>query len=299
MAEHRIKYYHNNLSSKTALHLDEPYNIRAWQHCGFKCIKTFVIIFNTFFWLFGWTLMGVGISLRGHVAGISTQAADYSGVSEDSTNQDSSAASQLCLGIGCITVMVVLLACCGAYTENNGLLGCYIGSVVIILCFEIGAITVTGIYRGKVEQRIVRDIKYTMNVYEEPKFEAITNSIDSFQRTFHCCGCIDYEDWYNSTWGKRHRGMVPSSCLKEGSLRLELLDLKRINASMAFFDINIKGCFEHVRDYFAKNLYFLGSFVLWIIGLQLVGLAFSLCLFCKVRSHKAELVCRYQSIAAE
>lgn len=297
MAEERIKYY----SSLSKADLDEPHNIlHVWQHCGYRCVKTFVIIFNTFFWLFGWTLIGVGISLRAnhHGADIS-MGTEYSRIGVYNANY-SSAASKLCLGIGCITVIVVLLACCGAYAENNCMLGFYVGIVVIILCFEIGAITVTGIYRRKVEQRIISDIKYTMNVYEEPNFEAITNSIDSFQRTFHCCGCIDFEDWYNSTWGKRHRGMIPSSCLRKYSLRFELLELRRINVSRGeFFDINSKGCFEYVRDYFVKNLYFFGSFVLWIIGLQLVGLAFSLCLFCNVRSRRSELVCRYRSIADE
>lgn len=292
MAEQRIKYYMNS-SNKTDL--DEP---RLWklERAGFRCAKIFMIIFNTFFWLLGWILIGVGISLRGRSADINTQPGDFSAFGEDHASY--SAAAELCLSIGCITVIVVLLACCGAHTENHIMLGTYLGIVVIMLCFEVGAIAITSLYREKVEQRIINDIKFTMDVYEQPHFEAITNSIDSFQKTFHCCGCIGYQDWYNSTWGKRHRGNVPSSCLKKDSL-LEVFHQRRINTTMnaVVFDINTNGCFEHVRDYIVKNLYFFGTFVVWIIGIQLVGLAFSVCLFCKIRSHKTdEVVCRYQSI---
>ena len=293
MVHRRIKY--SNTSNQTFL--GRPYDIPVWQQYGYKCAKTFVIIFNIFFWLFGWTLIGVGISLRSNGIGIDAQSRDFSTIGEDHVNYNF--APQLCISVGCITIIVVLLVCSGVFTENHFMLGTYILVVGIILCFEMGAIAVTSLYREKIEQRIINDIKFTMNLYEQPNFEAITNCIDSFQKTFRCCGCIYYQDWYDSTWGKLYQGNVPSSCLKKHSLLEALYHNSQINTSTAFFDINTKGCFEHVRDYFAKNLYFFGTFVAWIIGIQLVSLAFSVCLFCKITYHKTELAYRYQSIAAE
>lgn len=135
------------------------------------------------------------------------------------------------------------------------------------------------------EQRIIHDIKLTMELYEVKNFEGITNAIDSFQRVFHCCGCIDYTDWLKTTWGKHHKMNVPSSCQKNDSWN-EGKTGRMIDISFTMFTIHKDGCFRHLRDYFVKNIHIFRTLIGWVLGIQIVGLAFSVCLFYKYKYHK-------------
>ena len=271
--------------------LNEPCNIQPWKRLSFKCAKTFVLILNGFFWLLGWTLIGVGISLQGSVGAhryLASKAYEDSVISGSMEYGAYSSASELCLGIGCIIIVVVMLACCGTHTENHLILGIYLAVVVIFLSFEIGAITVVSFHKKKVEHRIINDIKLTMDFYQVKNFEGITQSINSFQKVFHCCGCIDYTDWFNTTWGKRHKMNVPSSCLKNETFWP--IHQEIVNTSNAAFTINTEGCFKHVRNYFVKNLHLFRTLIGWVLGIQIVGLAFSLCLFWKYKYYKKRIV---------
>ena len=287
----QIKYY----SLSNEVDLDEPHNIQPWKRLSFRCAKTFLFIFNGFFWLLGWTLIGVGISLQSsygahrYLAGKDYD--DNDPVTNTSNYGDYSSASELCLSIGCIIIVVVLLACCGTQRESHLILGIYLAVVVIFLSLEIGAITVVSFHKEKVEQRIVSDIKLTMDLYEEKNFEGITKSIDSFQKVFHCCGCIDYTDWFNTTWGKRHEANVPHSCLKPGTF-LERVHQKMIDTSTKVSIINTDGCFEHVRNYLVKNLHLVRTLIAWVLAIQIIGLAFSVCLFCKFKYYKTQVASR-------
>jgi tetraspanin-9 len=284
-------------SLSNEMDLDEPHNIQPWKRLSFQCAKTFVFIFNGFFWLLGWTLIGVGISLQSSIGAhryLASRGYEDSVISGKDYGGYSSA-SELCLSIGCIILVVVLLACCGTHTENHLILGIYLAVVVIFLSFEIGAITVVSFHKEKVEQRIINDIKLTMDFYEVKNFEGITKSIDSFQKVFHCCGCIDYADWFNTTWGKHHKMNVPSSCSKNNTWQ-EAIHQGMIDTSNTVFTINKEGCFKHVRDYFVKNLHLFRTLIAWVLGIQIIGLAFSVCLFYKYKYYKTRIASRYKAI---
>ena len=288
-------------SLSNEMDLDEPHNIQPWKRLSFQCAKTFVFILNGFFWLLGWTLIGVGISLQSSLGThnyLASKGYGDSVISGEETKDYGGyrSASELCLSIGCIIIVVVLLACCGTQTENHLILGIYLAVVVIFLSIEIGAITMISFYKEKVEQRIISDIKLTMDLYEVKNFEGITKSIDSFQKVFHCCGCIDYTDWFNTTWGKHHRMNMPSSCFKKNSWR-EAMHHEMINRSANIFDINTEGCFKHVRNYFVKNLHLFRTLIAWVLAIQIIGLAFSVCLFYKYKyDKKLRISNRYKTV---
>jgi tetraspanin-9 len=293
--DNNIEYY----SLSNELDLDEPHNIQPWKRLSFQCAKTFVFILNGFFWLLGWTLIGVGISLQSSVAThryLSSKVYEGSAISGEDANGGYSSASELCLSIGCIIIVVVLLACCGTQTENHLILGIYLAVVVIFLSFEIGAITMISFHKEKVEQRIINDIKLTMDLYEVKNFEGITRSIDSFQKVFHCCGCIDYTDWFNTTWGKHHRMNVPASCFKNNTWQEAAQQEIISDRSTNVFAFNTKGCFKHVRNYFVKNLHLFRTLIACVLAIQITGLAFSVCLFYKYKYHKTRISSRNKNI---
>lgn len=134
------------------MNLNESRNIQPWKQLSFQCAKTVVSILNGFFWLLGWTLIGIGISLQGSNGDHRYLA---SNVYEDSVMNGNdyagySSASEFCLSIGCIIIVVVLLAFCGTHAENYLIFGIYIAVVVIFLSFEIGAIVVANLHKVSV-----------------------------------------------------------------------------------------------------------------------------------------------------
>lgn len=252
-------------SYQNDMDLTNTQNVGPLQRLSYQCVKILMFFFNAFFWLLGWTVIGIGLSIHKSIGFYSfTVDKEYT-----SSSIGDNSASELCLVIGAIIVLVVSLGCCGTHTENQLILSVYLSIVCVLLSFEIGAILVATFHREKFEQHIMDDIKLTMNSYEMKNFEEITKSIDDFQKVFQCCGCIYYTDWYNTTWGKNHRFKVPKSCLKIGP-GFESLDIRTtINPLKSY--INTQGCFKQITSYFMKNVRFFQMIVVFLLGVQMIG----------------------------
>ena len=240
-----------------------------FERYSYTCIKVMVIVFNLLFWLAGCTLFGIGVWLlsnREEVAGAAAMNINYK------------SAPILCVVIGMITVVVAFFACCGAIKENQCMLGTYFASLLVIFILEITAISLTYVYRKKIERNLRHDIRETLDDYMEADHGAVSKAIDEIQHDFKCCGNYNYKDWFDTSWGKRHPGSVPKSCCKEMEPGCNK------NVSEDFSKIYTRGCYYFVKKYLSNNLHVISGFGIWIAVIQLMGMVFALCLCSNIRS---------------
>lgn len=245
--------------------------------CGFKCIKLTFICFNLIFWLAGIVILIVGIWLHSQK---DEAAKDYAHLSG---NINYINGPTFCIAVGVITILVSFLACCGGKTENMCMLGCYAGLLVVILTIEIVSITITYVYRERIENSLKNDFQKTLNKYGETGWERLTRSIDELEKDFHCCGNNKYSDWFETPWGSNNTNSVPKSCCRKVNEK----DCN-INLSKDSQKIYRCGCYNHVKKYLLENLHIISGFGVWIAMIEILGIVFSTCLMCRLRQKHTE-----------
>ena len=246
--------------------------ITSFGECGFTCIKLTFFCFNLIFWIAGIVILIVGIWLHSQK---DEAAKNYAHLSGNITYING---PTFCIAIGVITILVSFLACCGAKTENMCMLGCYGGLLMVILIIEIVSITITYVYRERIETSLKNDFQKTLNKYGQSDWERLTTSIDELQKDFHCCGNNKYSDWFETSWGMNNANSVPKSCCR----RLNEKDCN-INLSKDSQKIYRCGCYNHVKKYLLENLHIISGFGVWIAMIEILGIIFSTCLMCRLR----------------
>ena len=251
--------------------------VTNFSECGFTCIKVTFICFNLIFWMAGIVILIVGIWLHSQK---DEAARDYAHLSG---NINYINGPTFCISVGAITILVSFLACCGARTEQICMLGCYTGLLIVILTIEIVAITVTYVYREKIETLLRDDFQKTLNKYGQTDWGRLTTSIDELQKDFHCCGNNKYSDWFETSWGLNNTNSVPQSCCRKPNEK----DCN-INLSKDSQKIYRCGCYNHVKKHLLENLHIISGFGVWIAMIEILGIVFSTCLICRLRQKNME-----------
>ena len=254
-------------------------SIIFFGECGYKCIKYTFFSFNLLFCVVGSIILVIGVLLHSQR---DEAAKDYA---HEAGNINYVNGPAFCIAIGTITILISFLACCGAKTNNICMLGCYCGLLALIFCLEIVAITITYVYKERIETTLKNDFKRTLNQYGHPRFDLLSKSIDALQRDFHCCGNKNYTDWFSTAWGDNNTDSVPLSCCK--GRRDENCNK---NLSTNSDRIYKEGCYNHVKKYLLENLHIISGFGVWIAAVELLGIVFSVILICKVRKEENEYV---------
>ncbi|KAG5280813.1 hypothetical protein AALO_G00064290 [Alosa alosa] len=96
-------------------------------------------------------------------------------------------------------------------------------------------------------------------VYE--KKIVVRDDWDLFQKTFKCCGVKSWKDW---------KGETPSSCCEQTS---------SCNATGPYWE---KGCHTMMETWFEDNLLNTGIGVIVICSIEVLGMCFSMTLFCHI-----------------
>ena len=99
--------------------------------------------------------------------------------------------------------------------------------------------------------------------YNDSDDSAINKMIDDIQTRFACCGADGPDDWKNNT--NYENDLLPKSCCKE--------DIgEQCSMSGPHY---IRGCVEIISDELRNSVSYLGSLVITVIVVQIIGLIFS------------------------
>ncbi|XP_063067821.1 tetraspanin-9 [Engraulis encrasicolus] len=227
------------------------------------CMKYMMFLFNLLFWLCGCGLLGVGIWLSVSQGSFATFSPSFPSLS----------AANLIITLGSVVMLAGFLGCLGAVKENKGLLLSFFIVLLVILLVELILLVLFFVYPDKVSDGAKQDLKDGLKLYDTQHNDGLRNAWNSIQRDWHCCGVSGYSDWYDALKERR----VPDRCCKNHYQHCGH------NASSA--NLWSQGCYERVEEWLDDNKHLLGTIVMVVLVIQLLGLAFSMTLYQQI--HRA------------
>uniref|UniRef100_A0ACB8EWL6 Uncharacterized protein n=1 Tax=Sphaerodactylus townsendi TaxID=933632 RepID=A0ACB8EWL6_9SAUR len=159
-------------------------------------------------------------------------------------------AAGLFMATGAIIMVVGFLGCLGAVTENRCLLlTFFLVSYSTLFLLELVGLLVFVTCRDKFDSYAQANLKEGLKLYKTDGNLGLTNAWDLVQTEFRCCGVQNYTDWFevhNRTW-------VPEPC------------------------------YGKVKHWLGQNISAMGIFAACIIVVQVLGIVFSMLMYCQVR----------------
>ncbi|XP_071831330.1 CD151 antigen-like isoform X2 [Apostichopus japonicus] len=243
--------------------------------CGISLLKYVLFIFNFFLLLAGAGVLAIGIWTL-------ISKTDYTEL--------------LCSNIYYFSVIVLIIAgglimilaatgCYGAVMEVKGCLLLYFSLLLLLCIIELGLSIFLYIFRAQLQVELESCLNDTLSVhYGKEDKKAFTENFDELQRSFKCCGSVDYRDWKTSFWnssGLAKNRTTPDSCCKSETNFCAARDHPS--------NIYHYGCVEGLRVYLADSLVIVMVVFLGIGLIEMIGLIFTMCLYCHLRYENEDL----------
>ncbi|KAK1784938.1 hypothetical protein P4O66_018373 [Electrophorus voltai] len=140
--------------------------------------------------------------------------------------------------------------------------------LLVIFLLEILSIILCFAYQNQIDQYAQSDLKKGLQLFGTEGNIGLTNAWSIVQTDFRCCGVTNHTDWfevYNAT-------RVPDSCC------LEYSDNCGLENPGTWWTAP---CYERVKGWLQENLVALWIFALCTALTQILGLVFSMTLFCQ------------------
>lgn len=160
--------------------------------------------------------------------------------------------------IGIIITCVSFLGFLGALKENRCLLISFFILLFILMLAELAAACCLLMYEPKIGKIIYDDLKIGLNnSILKRKNVTVEDDWDTVQIAFKCCGIHNYTEWSNH---------VPKSC-------------NRPENGTQYWS---QGCFTKLKETFENNILNVGVGVIVVCIIEVLGMCFSMTLFCHI-----------------
>nr|XP_002162820.1 tetraspanin-4 [Hydra vulgaris] len=185
-------------------------------------------------------------------------------------------ASNIAIAVGVFIVIISFLGCCGAVKEIRSMLFGFFILMLLIFIAEIVAAAFAYAKRNDLKSDMRNDFKKAIIYdYGTPNNAIVNTTIDTFQKTFMCCGYDGYLDYYYSAYTNKTDFLPESCCVKNSGH-----PCPTHKASLLAEAYYQQGCFNQVMQYLRKNLLLIGGLSIAFAVIQILGMVFSLILFC-------------------
>ncbi|KAG7472565.1 hypothetical protein MATL_G00110140 [Megalops atlanticus] len=218
------------------------------QSC-LNCLKYTMCVVNFICWLFGATILGLGIYLM--------MNSKFSSLIP--TMASVNIANTLII-IGTIVTCISFLGFLGALKENRCLLLSFFLLLFILMVAELGMACAMLVYEREIDTFFEKDLMNSLEKSREsskPGNDTTKDDWDRVQITFHCCGVTNASDWKSS---------VPKSCCETESCTKYWSE----------------GCYNKVKKWFEDNLLSTGLGVIGLCVIEVLGMCFAMTLFCHI-----------------
>uniref|UniRef100_A0AAX7TYF9 Tetraspanin n=1 Tax=Astatotilapia calliptera TaxID=8154 RepID=A0AAX7TYF9_ASTCA len=217
-----------------------------------------MVFFNLLFWLGGCGILGVGVWLsvtQGNFATLSSSLPSLS-------------AANLLIAVGTIIMVIGCLGCVGAVKESRPLLLTVSRMVLDSPADFKHKVAMMSYFQITIDHYAQRDLKKGLQLFGTEGNVGLTNAWMIVQTDFRCCGVTNHTDWFEVYNASR----VPDSCC------LEYSDNCGLDNPGTWWTAP---CYERVKDWLNENLVALWIFALCTALTQILGLVFSMTMFCQ------------------
>ncbi|XP_032834022.1 tetraspanin-4-like [Petromyzon marinus] len=229
------------------------------------CLKYLLFVFNLVFWLGGCGVLGVGIWL----------SITQGGVAAVSPNLPLLSAANLLIALGAAAMLLGFLGCLGAIKENPCLLLTFFVLLLVVFLAEFVGGVLFFVYQGKIEDWAQDDLRQGLHLYGTEGNVGLTNAWNTLHSEVGCCGVHNHTDWF-AVFGERR---VPDSCCRDPASGC---------GSVPSSAYARPGCYEKLKSWIKDNLAYVGIFCLGIATIQILGMVFSMTMFCHLRAEEKD-----------
>ncbi|MCJ8746684.1 hypothetical protein PDJAM_G00144570 [Pangasius djambal] len=159
--------------------------------------------------------------------------------------------------IGIFVTCVSFLGFLGALKENRCLLISFFILLFLLMLAELTVACLLLLYEKNIDNFIEKELKDSLKQSSTEGEKNSTIDWDYIQKTFECCGVNNYTDWEPS---------VPDSCCKSPPCK----------------DYRDQGCYKKLKEWLESNLLGTGIGVIIICSIEVLGMCFSMTLFCHI-----------------
>ncbi|XP_046698381.1 leukocyte surface antigen CD53 [Silurus meridionalis] len=211
-----------------------------------KCLKYTMCVVNFIFFLCGAAIFGLGI----YISTTTKYLTFFPSLSIVNL------ASALFV-IGIFVTSVSFLGFLGALKENRCLLISFFILLFLLMLAELTVACLLLFYETDIDNYIGKELKDSM---QKSTGGGNNTSIDwnMIQNTFECCGVNNFTDWDGTK--------IPSSCCKT-------------EPCTSYWK---EGCYLKLKNWFETNLLGTGIAVIVICSIEVLGMCFSMTLFCHI-----------------
>lgn len=159
------------------------------------CLQTVFCVFNAIIAILAAGCVGVGSWALADKDGFLSEFNKM--IEELKTDAFSAAdiqgAAILIVIIGSVILLVAGIGCCGAWKESKCLLGVFFISMILVCALVVAVVVLLYAYPGKLRA----GFKEVFDKYIKNGDEASKEVVESFEKTFECCGVNGPDDYTN------------------------------------------------------------------------------------------------------
>ncbi|XP_044733653.1 CD63 antigen-like [Chrysoperla carnea] len=192
-----------------------------------------------------------------------------------------SVAPMLLIVVGSVIFIISFFGCCGTIRENHCMVVTYATILLSILIIQIalGVYVYMGSSSGNEKPEVLIQ-KAVRNVFAKYKDDPnARQTFDVAQSNMHCCGINGPSDY-----ALIHQMVIlPSSCCMDGRSTCPVIPL---NIGAQYWT---DGCLEKLENLASKIGTVLSIVLLAIVGVEIVGIIFALCLANSIKNSERRM----------
>ncbi|XP_065070578.1 CD151 antigen-like [Rhopilema esculentum] len=237
-----------------------------------NCVKNCFLVCATFLWLTAAGIFGVGVWTL-------ASKNDYEALL-GSVMYVTSAGMMIAAGI--FAMFVCIFGIIGAIRDSRFMILGFFVMITIVFCMELVAGILAYVYRGEVRTEVSKNLNVTIaSKFGVLGHEKETKAVSQLQRTYQCCGDVDFSSWKNSAWRKLNSNIsgvaeVPDSCCISPS---EKCGVRTHPSNVWRNDLLPLGCFTKLERYLDDHLFIMGIVGICVGIVQLSCMALSMWLY--------------------
>lgn len=260
--------------------------------CSVNFLRYLLFIYNFIFYFAGLSILALGVWT---IFGKSNYVALLA-------NKTYTMTSYIFVAIGLICILIGVLGCISISRKSRPLVLTFACSLLVIFLLEIAVGALAYVYAKKIDSDLQRNFRHVL-INDYGIKNDVTEAANHLQKTYGCCGSIDFQDWYHSVWyNKTNYGTLigpPTSSTNQSSVSEKVL-LKvpntccrspkketcghRDHPSNIYYD----GCLKILSDEIKQHSVILGATALGVSSVQLFGIVVSCILYTKLKDYVQE-----------
>lgn len=181
---------------------------------GGKCCLVLFAVLDVLFLCIGLVITGVGVWLV--VEGNTLSAV---------TGNSYASGAAVIIAAGVVTTLICVVGIIAAIGRLRGLLAIFAIILLVVIMLEVAAAVLGFVFRRQLAAGVQQRINSTIAVYGKTNAVGETDTVDSIQTTFECCGGVSYLDWYNHSslcYGNSNTTLLKSFCSVPDSCKCSL-----------------------------------------------------------------------------